>query len=195
MLIIVKFRRAFENVYKLLRPGGKALIMFLAWNNGFDAYVKLHENPRYKPYMQVARQANEPRSIDHRQSLNHILIFSGRGSLHTLLSAVQGLSSSPEKDAGRNRLRDSTLQQKRKELRLREHADTEKYRLASTFHTNIIIVVGKIDDFCRSHDRCQPVHLPDPRWSETRVRGCDRAWDSKPEDPVPEQDRQWSTRV
>ncbi|XP_034173702.1 juvenile hormone acid methyltransferase isoform X1 [Osmia lignaria lignaria] len=44
--------RAFENVYKLLRPGGKALIMFLAWNNGFDAYVKLHENPRYKPYMQ-----------------------------------------------------------------------------------------------------------------------------------------------
>ncbi|KOC63506.1 Biotin biosynthesis bifunctional protein BioHC [Habropoda laboriosa] len=45
--------QAFENIYKLLRPGGKALVMFLAWNDGFDAYMKIHENPQYKPYMEV----------------------------------------------------------------------------------------------------------------------------------------------
>lgn len=46
-------RRAFENIYKLLRPEGKALVMLLAWNDGFDAYTKMRENPRYKPYMEV----------------------------------------------------------------------------------------------------------------------------------------------
>ncbi|XP_076766733.1 juvenile hormone acid methyltransferase [Xylocopa sonorina] len=43
--------RAFDNIYKLLRPGGKALVMFLAWNNGFDAYTKVYENPRFRPYI------------------------------------------------------------------------------------------------------------------------------------------------
>ncbi|KAF3423812.1 hypothetical protein E2986_09057 [Frieseomelitta varia] len=45
-------RQAFDNIYKLLQPDGKALVMFLAWNNGFDAYVKVYENPKYKVYMQ-----------------------------------------------------------------------------------------------------------------------------------------------
>ncbi|KAG7213902.1 hypothetical protein KM043_003104 [Ampulex compressa] len=49
-------RQAFANIYKLLRAGGKALVMFLGSNNGFDAYVKLHENPRYRPYMQDAHR-------------------------------------------------------------------------------------------------------------------------------------------
>ncbi|KAI4492376.1 hypothetical protein M0804_002167 [Polistes exclamans] len=49
-------RLAFENIFKLLRPGGKALIMFLAYNDGFDAYVRIHENPRYQPYMQDAHK-------------------------------------------------------------------------------------------------------------------------------------------
>ncbi|XP_076628284.1 juvenile hormone acid methyltransferase [Colletes latitarsis] len=44
--------RTFENVWKLLRPGGTALTMFPASTEIFNAYEKLHENPRYKPYMQ-----------------------------------------------------------------------------------------------------------------------------------------------
>lgn len=51
---VVRFRRAFDNIYKLLQPEGKALVMFLAWNDGFDAYMRVYENPRYKPYMQVS---------------------------------------------------------------------------------------------------------------------------------------------
>ncbi|XP_076672354.1 juvenile hormone acid methyltransferase [Andrena cerasifolii] len=42
----------FENVYKLLRPGGKALVMFLGWNDGFDAYERLAKYPQYKSYME-----------------------------------------------------------------------------------------------------------------------------------------------
>ncbi|XP_076173804.1 juvenile hormone acid methyltransferase [Ptiloglossa arizonensis] len=44
--------RTFENVWKMLRPGGTALAIFLAENDLFKAYETLHENPRYKPYMQ-----------------------------------------------------------------------------------------------------------------------------------------------
>ncbi|KAK1116776.1 hypothetical protein K0M31_018058 [Melipona bicolor] len=44
-------RIAFENIYNLLKPEGSALVMFLAWNNGFDAYIKLSEDPRFKSYM------------------------------------------------------------------------------------------------------------------------------------------------
>ncbi|XP_076239148.1 juvenile hormone acid methyltransferase [Calliopsis andreniformis] len=47
-------RLAFENTYKLLRPGGKALIMFLGWNDGFDAYARLPTYSQYKPYTQDA---------------------------------------------------------------------------------------------------------------------------------------------
>lgn len=46
-------RKAFDNIYKLLRPGGKGLFMLLSWNDGFDVYKKLYANPRYRPYMQV----------------------------------------------------------------------------------------------------------------------------------------------
>ncbi|XP_003708425.1 juvenile hormone acid methyltransferase [Megachile rotundata] len=76
--------RAFENVYKLLRPGGKALIMFLAWNNGFDAYTKLHENPRYKPYMEDADRFIPffQRYKDSRAALRKMLESIGFKILH-----------------------------------------------------------------------------------------------------------------
>ncbi|XP_057326667.1 juvenile hormone acid O-methyltransferase [Microplitis mediator] len=45
-------RLALKNIHQLLRPGGRALVMFLSYNNGFDAYKRLQRNPRYKPYME-----------------------------------------------------------------------------------------------------------------------------------------------
>ncbi|KAG7197701.1 hypothetical protein KM043_014461 [Ampulex compressa] len=45
-------RQAFENIYKLLRAGGKALVVFVSSHKIFDAYVRMHQNPRYRPYMQ-----------------------------------------------------------------------------------------------------------------------------------------------
>ncbi|OXU24821.1 hypothetical protein TSAR_005469 [Trichomalopsis sarcophagae] len=44
-------RKSFENIYQLLRPGGKGLVLFIAKNNGFDSYLKLHDYPEYKSYM------------------------------------------------------------------------------------------------------------------------------------------------
>ncbi|XP_017755919.1 PREDICTED: juvenile hormone acid O-methyltransferase [Eufriesea mexicana] len=77
-------RRAFENVYKLLRPGGKALVMFLAWNDGFDAYVRVHENPRYKAYMEDADQFVPffQRCKDSRAALRKMLDDIGFEILH-----------------------------------------------------------------------------------------------------------------
>ncbi|RLU22285.1 hypothetical protein DMN91_004563 [Ooceraea biroi] len=46
--------RAFQNTYKLLRPNGKALVMFLGYHFGFKAYLQLKQNPRYQPYLQDA---------------------------------------------------------------------------------------------------------------------------------------------
>ncbi|XP_035723664.1 juvenile hormone acid O-methyltransferase-like isoform X2 [Vespa mandarinia] len=77
-------RLAFENIFKLLRPGGKALIMFLAYNDGFDAYVRIHENPRYQPYMQDAHKFVPyfHRSNDSRGALRSILEDIGFNVLH-----------------------------------------------------------------------------------------------------------------
>ncbi|XP_034950566.1 juvenile hormone acid O-methyltransferase [Chelonus insularis] len=47
-------RLALENIYKLLRPGGRGLVMFLSHNSGFDAYIRMQNNSRYKPYMEDA---------------------------------------------------------------------------------------------------------------------------------------------
>ena len=49
----VNFRQIYDNIYKLLRPGGKSLIMFVSFNDGFDAYTKMHNDSRYAAYMQV----------------------------------------------------------------------------------------------------------------------------------------------
>lgn len=45
-------RRAFKNIYKLLRPEGKGLIMFLSYHVGFEAYLRLKEDPRFQPYLE-----------------------------------------------------------------------------------------------------------------------------------------------
>ncbi|KAI4489447.1 hypothetical protein M0802_011119 [Mischocyttarus mexicanus] len=77
-------RLAFENIYKLLRPGGKALIMFLAYNNGFDAYIRIHENPLFQPYMQDAHKYIPyfHHCNDSRGALRSILEDTGFNVLH-----------------------------------------------------------------------------------------------------------------
>ncbi|KAM0735897.1 Juvenile hormone acid O-methyltransferase [Formica fusca] len=52
----IDLRRAFENIYKLLRPEGKALVMFIAYHMGFEAYTRLKQNPRFQPYLQDAHR-------------------------------------------------------------------------------------------------------------------------------------------
>ncbi|XP_043266532.1 juvenile hormone acid O-methyltransferase [Venturia canescens] len=47
-------KQTYENIYKLLRPGGTGLIMFLSFNDGFDAYIRMRDNSRYTAYMQDA---------------------------------------------------------------------------------------------------------------------------------------------
>ncbi|KAL0109382.1 hypothetical protein PUN28_014452 [Cardiocondyla obscurior] len=47
-------RRAFENIYKLLRPNGKALTMFIGRHGGFNAYTELQQVPKYRSYLQDA---------------------------------------------------------------------------------------------------------------------------------------------
>ena len=51
--IMFIFRKVFDNIYQILRPGGKALVLFLASNSGFDAYLDVAKNPKYKTYMEV----------------------------------------------------------------------------------------------------------------------------------------------
>lgn len=46
--------RAFDNVYKLLRQNGKAIMMFIGQHFGFEAYLRLKQNPRYQSYLQDA---------------------------------------------------------------------------------------------------------------------------------------------
>ncbi|XP_032457485.1 uncharacterized protein LOC116738647 [Nasonia vitripennis] len=45
-------RQAFENIYKLLRPGGQALILFVANHVIFETYPKLYDYPKYQAYME-----------------------------------------------------------------------------------------------------------------------------------------------
>ncbi|EFN83053.1 Uncharacterized protein yxbB [Harpegnathos saltator] len=44
-------KRAFRNIYKLLRPGGKALIEFMAHHDSFESYREMKKEPQYEPYM------------------------------------------------------------------------------------------------------------------------------------------------
>ncbi|XP_015596067.1 juvenile hormone acid O-methyltransferase [Cephus cinctus] len=48
--------QTFRNIYEILRPGGKSLIVFLAYNSGFNAYEELSKNPDYRPYMKDIRK-------------------------------------------------------------------------------------------------------------------------------------------
>ncbi|XP_076655826.1 juvenile hormone acid methyltransferase [Halictus rubicundus] len=77
-------RKAFNNICKMMRPGGTALTMFLAHHNGFDAYKHLYDNPLYRPYMQdmehyvpCYHECN-----DQRSALRKILEETGFEVLH-----------------------------------------------------------------------------------------------------------------
>ncbi|XP_033226000.1 juvenile hormone acid O-methyltransferase-like [Belonocnema kinseyi] len=53
-------RCAYENIFKLLRPGGRVIVTFLTYNDGFKAYLKTSENPVYKSYMKDVRKFIPP---------------------------------------------------------------------------------------------------------------------------------------
>ncbi|XP_011501098.1 PREDICTED: uncharacterized protein LOC105364772 isoform X2 [Ceratosolen solmsi marchali] len=77
-------RKAFENIYKLLRPGGKGLVLFLAHNTGFDGYLQLYDDVQYKPYMKdVSKYIPYFQHCDNpRATLKKILEESGFEVLH-----------------------------------------------------------------------------------------------------------------
>nr|QNT17933.1 juvenile hormone acid O-methyltransferase [Colaphellus bowringi] len=47
---VKKQRKAFENMYKLLKPGGDMLLTFLASNSIFDIYLNMSKIKKWKPY-------------------------------------------------------------------------------------------------------------------------------------------------
>ncbi|XP_032681768.1 juvenile hormone acid O-methyltransferase [Odontomachus brunneus] len=77
-------RQAFENIYKLLRPGGRALVEFLAHHDSFESYHEMKKNPQYEPYM---RDINRyipyfQYSKNSRASLRRILEETGFAIIH-----------------------------------------------------------------------------------------------------------------
>ncbi|XP_077273752.1 juvenile hormone acid methyltransferase isoform X1 [Temnothorax americanus] len=78
--------RAFENIYKLLRPNGKALMMFLGYHCGFNAYLRIKQDPRYQSYVQDAGRYvpyfQRTMSKDVRASLRKMLEDVGFAILH-----------------------------------------------------------------------------------------------------------------
>ncbi|XP_072766148.1 juvenile hormone acid methyltransferase isoform X1 [Anoplolepis gracilipes] len=74
----------FKNIYKLLQPEGKALVMFLAYNIGFEAYIRL--KPRFQPYLEDAHRYvpyfQRVRCKNMRASLQEILQNVGFKILH-----------------------------------------------------------------------------------------------------------------
>nr|CAH7763741.1 unnamed protein product [Callosobruchus chinensis] len=47
------YRQAFQNIYKLLKPGGDALLTFLATNPIYDIHQIMAKNKRWKPYIKT----------------------------------------------------------------------------------------------------------------------------------------------
>ncbi|XP_050334313.1 juvenile hormone acid O-methyltransferase-like [Bactrocera neohumeralis] len=45
--------KALQNIYKLLRPGGKAIILTISHHMIYDMYPEQEKDPRFAPYMQV----------------------------------------------------------------------------------------------------------------------------------------------
>ncbi|KAK0179618.1 hypothetical protein PV327_005356 [Microctonus hyperodae] len=41
-----------NNIHQLLRPGGHGLVMFISYHIGYEAYKRLQNNPRFKPYLE-----------------------------------------------------------------------------------------------------------------------------------------------
>lgn len=80
--------KAFQNIYKLLKPKGKAIIIFLSHHFGFEAYTRLKQNPRFQPYLHDAHryvpyfQRNCLHPKDMKASLEIILEQIGFEILH-----------------------------------------------------------------------------------------------------------------
>ncbi|XP_043465123.1 uncharacterized protein LOC122500316 [Leptopilina heterotoma] len=53
---IADLRLAFENIYKLLKPGGTFLSQTILVFNGYNGYLKLSESEKFKEYMKDARR-------------------------------------------------------------------------------------------------------------------------------------------
>ncbi|XP_043465235.1 juvenile hormone acid O-methyltransferase-like [Leptopilina heterotoma] len=53
---IADLRLAFENIYKLLKPGGTFLSQTIQVFNGYNGYLKLAESEKFKEYMKDARR-------------------------------------------------------------------------------------------------------------------------------------------
>lgn len=45
-----------ENMFALLRPGGRGLIVFLSYHYIFDIYLNQQQNKKYSSYLQVSEK-------------------------------------------------------------------------------------------------------------------------------------------
>ncbi|XP_039964257.1 juvenile hormone acid O-methyltransferase-like [Bactrocera tryoni] len=53
-------QKALQNIYKLLRPGGKAIILTISHNAIYDMYLEQEKDPRFSPYMQGSEKWTPP---------------------------------------------------------------------------------------------------------------------------------------
>ncbi|XP_011313472.1 uncharacterized protein, partial [Fopius arisanus] len=53
-------RQALTNIYKLLRPGGKAIFMTITHHVIYDVYLEQEKDPRFSPYMQNSIEWTPP---------------------------------------------------------------------------------------------------------------------------------------
>ncbi|XP_012270475.1 juvenile hormone acid O-methyltransferase [Orussus abietinus] len=79
-----EIRVALGNIYKLLRPGGKCLIILLSHQSGFEAFEELYKDPRYQPYMKDVRKCMPvfQKASNPREKLRAILTEIGFEVLH-----------------------------------------------------------------------------------------------------------------
>ncbi|XP_011634397.1 juvenile hormone acid O-methyltransferase-like isoform X2 [Pogonomyrmex barbatus] len=83
---IYDLSRAFENIFKLLRPNGKALVTFFGFHGMFEAFIRLSQNPRYEFYLQDVHRYvpyfQREKSKNMRASLRKMLEDIGFEILH-----------------------------------------------------------------------------------------------------------------
>ncbi|XP_049315230.1 juvenile hormone acid O-methyltransferase-like [Bactrocera dorsalis] len=53
-------QKALQNIYKLLRPGGKAIIVTISHHMIYDMYPEQEKDPRFAPYMQGSEKWTPP---------------------------------------------------------------------------------------------------------------------------------------
>ncbi|XP_051161276.1 juvenile hormone acid O-methyltransferase-like isoform X3 [Leptopilina boulardi] len=81
---IADLKCAFENIFKMLKPGGTFLSQHILLFNGYNGYLKLSENSKYREYLKDARRFITPLyfSKDPRGTLIKILQEVGFQVLH-----------------------------------------------------------------------------------------------------------------